>query len=156
MTKHSMHGTLLHQRTHDRTLLPIKTGIHCSRIAPVLDWMLLRAKGPYPFSFLLQPNVFLKYTKYVTSFVTGIGYFMVAVQQYCISELWTSWRLFRSPRGAVSSPRVRLSITLILRHIVTLCPAVSSITRFYVFENTVYRSVNPASPLQRPSGLFWE
>jgi hypothetical protein len=85
-----MHGTLLHQCTHDRTLLPIKTGVHCSRTAPVLGWMLLRAKGPYPFSFLMQPGVFLKYMKYVTSFVTGIGYFMVAVQQYYISELPTS------------------------------------------------------------------
>jgi len=83
MTTHSMHGTLLHQSTHDRTLLPIKTGVHCSRIAPVLGWTLLRAKGPYPFSFLLQSSVFLKYVKYVTSFVTGIGSFMVAVQQYC-------------------------------------------------------------------------
>jgi hypothetical protein len=30
----------------------------------------------------MQPSVFLKYMKYVTSFVTGIDYFMVAVQQY--------------------------------------------------------------------------
>ena len=80
MTKHSMHGTLLHQCTHDRTLLPIKTGVHCSRIAPVQGWMLLRAKGPYTFYFLLQPNVFLKRMNYVTSFVTGIS--LVAVQQY--------------------------------------------------------------------------
>jgi hypothetical protein len=52
--------------------------------------MPLRAKGPHPFSFLLQSSVFLKHMKYVTSFVTGIGYFMVAVQQYRISGLSTS------------------------------------------------------------------
>lgn len=152
-----MHGTLLHQCTHDRTLLPIKTGVHCSRTAPVLGWMLLRAKGPYPFSFLMQPGVFLKYMKYVTSFVTGIGYFMVAVQQYYISELPTSWRLSRSSRGAVSSLRVRLSDYFNSTEYcdIVLC-CFKHKSHLNIWEHSVYRSVNPASPLQRPIGLFWE
>ena len=157
MTKHSMHGTLLHQWTHDRTLLPIKTGVRCLRIAPVLGWMLLRAKGPYPFSFLLQASLFLKYTKYVTSFVTWIGYFMVAVQQYYISELSTSWRLSRSSRSAVSSLRVILSDyfnSTVYCDIVPCCFKHNS--HLNIWEHSVYRSVNPASPLQRPIGLFWE
>jgi hypothetical protein len=158
MTKHSMHGTLIHQCTHDRTLLPIKTGVHCTRIAPVLGWMLLRAKGPYSFSFSFQPSVFFfKYVKHVTSFVTGIGYFMVAVQQYCISELSTSWRLSRNSRSAVSSLRVRLSDCFNSKAYCHTVPCrFKHKSHLNIWEHSVYRSVNTASPLQRPIRLFWE
>ena len=53
-------------------------------------------RWPFPFSFLLWSSVFFfKYMTFVTSFVTGIGSFRVAVQQYQISELSTLWRLTR-------------------------------------------------------------
>jgi hypothetical protein len=123
----------------------------------VLSWMLLRAKGSYPFSFSLQPSVFFKYMKYVTSFVTGISYFMVAVQHYYISELSSSWRLSRSSRGAVSSLRVRLSDYFNSTAYCDTEPCCfTHKSHLNILEHSVYRSVNLASPLQRPIGLFWE
>jgi hypothetical protein len=88
--------------------------------------------------------------KYVTSFVTGIGYFMVAVQQYRISGLSTSWRLSRSSRWRLSD----------YFNSTAYCDIVpcrfKHKSHLNISEHSVHRSVNPESPLQGQIGLFWE